>query len=116
MSYESKKGYRAEHHAELWVAEKMGVQVYRPRAGRVDDIGDLCGLPFVLSVKDHASMELSAWVHSLRSMVDASGLGTGFVLHKRRGYGDVGEWYLTTTPRMALPILRSFVEQRGTTV
>jgi hypothetical protein len=115
MSYASKKGYRAEHHAELWVAEHIGVNVYRPRAGRPEDIGDLCGLPLVLSIKDHAKLELSAWVHGLRAMVDASGLTTGFVLHKRRGYGDVGEWYLTTTPRLALPIIRSYVEQRGLT-
>jgi|SRR5262245_1583263 len=110
MSYASKKGYRAEHDAELWVLQHIGVDVYRPRAGRTDDIGDLCGLPFVLSVKDHRDLELSAWVHGLRNMVQASGLDAGFVLHKRRGYGDVGEWYLTTTPRLALPILRSYVE------
>lgn len=103
MSAASKKGYDAEHAMEL-LEQGRGHMVWRPRAGRPRDCGDLAGLPLVQSVKNRGAMELALWVGELESMVINAGVQTGVVIHKRRGKGPL-DWYVTTNVRLWLPAL-----------
>jgi hypothetical protein len=113
VSYESKKGYAAEHSVLLYLGQIAG-GLYRPRAGSVVDVGDIAGLPFVVSVKNHHAIDLASWTHRLKGMVADANLQTGFVFHKKVGKSDPGEWYCTTTGALMVPFLRSYMEsQRG---
>jgi hypothetical protein len=100
---ESRKGYLAEHKLEE-LEKARGLMVWRPRAGRARDCGDLAGLPLVQSVKDRGTLALGAWVSELESQVVNSGCATGFVIHKRRGK-PITDWYVTTSVRLWLPVL-----------
>jgi hypothetical protein len=44
VSYESRKGYDAEHLVEMYL-QALVPGCYRPRAGAVDDVGDIAGCP-----------------------------------------------------------------------
>jgi hypothetical protein len=112
MSYASKKGYRAEHAVEEFIQRELG-DCYRPRAGRANDVGDIVGLPLVISVKDHAHATLGPWIGDLQRMVYASDHTVGLIWHKRIRTGDPGHWYLTTTPYLLLPMVRAYVEACG---
>lgn len=108
MSYESRKGYRAEHAIEEYLAD-YGHHVERPRAGTPLDRGDLTGLPLVVSIKDHARLDLAGWVDDMTGMVNRSSFPTGVVWHKRRGKGYPAQWYVTTTGDLFLPMLRALI-------
>ena len=111
MSYESRKGYSAEHDLLTFLAPIFGEHLYRPRAGAPQDRGDIIGLPFVLSVKNHSRLDLSDWIKGLDSMVAAAGVEAGVVVHKRVRTGSPSGWYVTTSVRLALPFFRSYVER-----
>lgn len=107
MSYASAKGYRAEHAVErLLGSYDVPLPTYRPRAGCHDDIGDLCGLPLVFSIKDHARLTLASWVDDLAVMVTNAHMATGVVWHKRVGRADPQNWYVTTSGRLFIPMLQ----------
>lgn len=103
VSAASRKGYSAEHALEA-LEQARGYQVWRPRAGRARDCGDLSGLPLVQSVKNHGRLDLATWVGELESQVAHAGAATGVVVHKRRGK-PIESWYVTTTVRLWLPVL-----------
>ena len=103
MSVNSRKGYQAERALEV-LEQARGLQVWRPRAGRAADCGDLAGLPLVQQIKDHGTLQLGTWMSELESQVVHAGVPTGVVIHKRRGKG-VQDWYVTTTVRLWLPVL-----------
>lgn len=112
MSANSRKGYRAEHDIEVLLERTFPRHVIaRPRAGAVADKGDISGLPAVISIKDHARLELSGWVNDLPAMCRAAKTDTGVVWHKRRGKGDPLDWYVTTTGRLLLPMLTAYVRE-----
>lgn len=112
MSANSAKGYRAEHDIEVMLAGNFSHHVIaRPRAGAQLDRGDISGLPAVISIKDHARMELSSWVNDLEGMCRAARVDTGVVWHKRRGKGSPLDWYVTTTGRLFLPMLCAYVHE-----
>lgn len=110
MSRNSKLGYDAEHAVEAWFRSHISPDVYRPRAGTIYDTGDIRGLPFVVSVKNHADLRLADWVGDLAAMCQNAKLSTGVVIHKRRGRGSVDDWYVTTSGALALPLLVSYVD------
>ena len=112
MSYASGRGYRAEHYVEMFLQER-GVACYRPRAGRQADVGDLGGVPIVVSIKDHVSVSLGTWTTDLQRMVNASDAETGVVWHKRKGSTDPRRWYVTTTGELFLPFYDAYSEVRG---
>jgi hypothetical protein len=111
VSANAKKGYSAEHAVEALLTDR-GYSVYRPRAGRQRDTGDLAGLPTVISVKNHVTLHLAEWVGDLESMVVAANVGTGVLWHKRRGKGDPRDWYVTTSGRLFLPLLGEYCRAR----
>lgn len=112
MSYASDKGYRAEALVRSYLAT-LAPGCYRPRAGGPRDVGDIGGVPFVVSVKDHAALSLSAWVDDMRRMTEVAHLDVGVVWHKRRNRGSPALWYVTTTGDMALVLLRAYATSVG---
>jgi hypothetical protein len=112
MSYSHDKGYRGERPIELLLQDRYG-SGHRPRAGSHNDVGDIGGLPIVISVKNHETMVLSTWVDQLGKMVARSQVSTGVVWHKRRGKGDPSGWYVTTTGGLFLPLLDSYLKQEA---
>ncbi len=110
MGRNHRLGYDAEHAVEVMWNER-GRPVLRPRAGSQQDIGDLFGLPIVQSVKNHAELRLSSWVNDLADQVGHAGLETGVVWHKRRGKASPLDWYVTTSGRLALPLLEAYCDR-----
>jgi hypothetical protein len=109
-------GYSAEHAVEMWLRRGTGAYCFRPRAGSIHDVGDLLGLPFLVSVKNHAELRLGEWTSDLERMVLNAKAGdwpmteAGIVVHKRRGRGSVDDWYVTTSGRLAMPLLKCYVD------
>jgi hypothetical protein len=58
-------------------------------------VGDIAGLPIVVSVKNHREIDLGTWFKGLAKMLTASGKTFGVVWHKRRGFGHPRDWYVT---------------------
>ena len=113
MSYATAKGYRAERAVELWLATH-GYETYpatRPYP-RPSDHGDHQGLPLVLSTKDRRDCTLSKYVDELEEMVARSPLDTGAVIHKRPGRGSPGQWYVTASGRLWLPLLAAYIREQ----
>jgi len=111
MSTASRKGYGGERGA-LALLDPLGLQLTRPRTTsyRATDTGDVHGLPFVVSVKNRKTYELSTWVDELTAMVERSGHPTGILVVKRIGRTDPRAWYVVTTGALALPILAGYLE------
>jgi hypothetical protein len=117
MSFASDKGYRGEaavlDELRIWTPEH---DLYRPRAGAVRDCGDICGVPFVHSVKNCRSMSLSTWMDDLQVQVLNARLlnpdvCTGAVWHHRKGKGDPAHWYVTTTGALFRPLYLSYLNE-----
>lgn len=113
MSYSHDKGYRAEHAVESLLRNAFMVDCYRPRAGRAEDQGDICGLPVVISVKDQARLCLAQWCDELAPMVARAGLAHGVVWHKRSGRADPLNWYVTMPGKLYLPVLALVAKHHG---
>ena len=111
MSAASRKGYAGEKPVlDLLVALQMA-SVYRPRAGTHRDVGDLGGIPIVVSVKNHRDLRLAEWVDDLEEMVARTAFGTGIVWHKRLRQGNPRRWYVTTSGGLFLPLLGAWTEK-----
>lgn len=109
MSTASRLGYDAERASQLWLQDNLGHPLYRPRAGSVEDLGDLLGLPMTVSVKNHRSLALAQWVTDMETQAARNNHDAGIVIHKRRGKGSPDHWYVTTTGRMWLPMATAYV-------
>lgn len=114
MSLSSRKGWEAEH-AVCELLKPFGSDVYRPRttSHTATDVGDIQGLPMVVSVKNHKRMALSEWTDEMSAMVDRTRWDTGVVIHKRVGRTDPLAWYVTTSVRLWLPQLYEFVQENS---
>lgn len=95
MGYSHDKGYRAEAQVER-LFQELHEDAYRPRAGTHFDVGDIAGVPLVVSVKDHVKLDLSGWTDDLVAMMARANL-PGVVWHKRRRKANPRDWYVTTT-------------------
>jgi len=112
MNYSHDKGYRAEAAVEA-LMRTLDPTCYRPRAGSHRDVGDIAGVPLVISVKDHARLALASWVDDLAGMVaNTNNLVTGVVWHKRSGRADPLNWYVTTTGRLFVPLFEAWCHER----
>ncbi len=110
MGKNHRLGYDAERAVEvMWRGRDRAVM--RPRAGTHQDVGDLVGLPIVQSIKNWNHLALAQWVSDLDDQVEHAGLETGVVWHKRRGKGSPLDWYVTTSGRLALPLLEAYCDR-----
>ena len=100
MSKAKAKGTAAESAVVAYLRDHGWPNVER-RAGRGElDAGDIAGLEgVVVEVKNHARLELAAWLdEAVRERTNARAT-IGVVIHKRKGTTDVGQWYCTMTTR-----------------
>lgn len=110
-NYTNRRGYRGEAPVRDLIAANIAAHAYRPRAGARNDMGDIGGIPVVVSIKNYAHPRLSLWVDELAVMVQRAGLNTGVVWHKRVGKGQPDDWYVTTNGALFLPLLAAYLEK-----
>jgi hypothetical protein len=113
VSYASAKGYMAEHATVQYLSTQLGASATRPRTTSITnvDTGDVVGVPLVVSVKNHAALNLAVWVDEMAAMVKRSPWDVGVVVHKRRGKGHPRDWYVTTPFGLVIPMLAAYVAQ-----
>jgi hypothetical protein len=110
MSANSSKGYIAEHLIELYL-QHLAPGCYRPRAGASSDKGDIEGLPFVVSVKNHARMDLGEWLTDAIKMRRNAKKDLAVVWHKRRNRGHPRDWYVTMTGQDFFVLAQLYCEE-----
>lgn len=108
MSSASKrKGSQAERDVVAWLKANGYPYADRRVAGATLDKGDISGvLGVTIEIKNHAKMDLAGWVAELEIEMANDNAWTGAVIHKRKGKGDVGEWYATLPAKVWLELLR----------
>lgn len=93
------KGSAAERAAADYLNVR-GVHAERVPAGATLDRGDIW-VPDLkwpaIQVKNHARLDLAGWVDDVAVQAVNAGRNTGIVIHKRRGKGNPGNWYVTLT-------------------
>lgn len=110
MSKSKQKGTQAETAVVNWLQSKGRKHVERRALNGVLDRGDIAGIPgVVFEVKNHARMELSAWVAELEIEMRNDKADTGAVIHKKKGTTDVGRWYAT----MPVSVWFKLLEEAG---
>ena len=101
-----RKGSAAERAVVEWLKANGYPYADRRLAGATLDKGDISGLPGVtIEIKNHAKLDLAGWTAELEVEMKNDGAWTGTVLHKRKGKGDVGEWYATMPAKVWLALL-----------
>jgi hypothetical protein len=89
------KGSKAEADVVKWL-KKWFPYAERRIAGSQLDKGDIAGVNgVVIEVKNHYRLDLSAWV-----------------IHKRIGKGDVGEWYATMPAKIWIELIRKILNDK----
>jgi hypothetical protein len=102
-----RKGSAAERAVVEWLKANGYPYADRRLAGATLDKGDISGLPGVtIEIKNHARLDLAGWTAELEVEMKNDGAWTGTVLHKRKGKGDVGEWYATMPAKVWLALLK----------
>lgn len=106
MSSKSKqKGSQAERDVVKWLKQWFPY-ADRRLAGATLDKGDISGIPGVtIEIKNHATMKLSEWLEELRVEMANDNAWTGVVIHKKKGKGDVGQWYATMPASVWIELL-----------
>ena len=107
MSSKSKrKGSQAERQVVAWLKANGYKYADRRLAGATLDKGDISGVPGVtIEIKNHAKLDLAGWTAELEVEIANDGAWTGVVIHKRKGKGDVGEWYATMPAKVWIALL-----------
>lgn len=107
------KGDRAERDVRDWYLEHGYPNAKRTRAGYERDWGDVH--PFgnanaVAQVKDCQSLRWPAWFHALGEQKRAAGAAVAWLVVKRPGMGDVGEWLAVMTVADHAALLAKLLE------
>ena len=104
MGRSQRKGAAFEQACADYIQERTGDEVIRKRTHGSKDEGDLFGLKFrgqrvTAECKNHAKMELSAWIDEAEIERGNDDGDYGIVIHKRKGKGrkNFGENYVTMT-------------------
>jgi hypothetical protein len=110
VSRASRKGYVAEAMVVAWLTAR-GYYVWRPRttSRQRTDTGDVRGLPFVVSIKNHARIHLAEAVDEMADQVVRSRWRTGILVHKRVGRGRAEDWYVSLPLRLMGPFIDAYV-------
>ena len=105
------KGSGAERDVVKYLKEWFPY-VDRRLAGATLDKGDVSGIPGVtIEIKNHAKMDLAGWTEELLVEMANDKAWTGTVLHKRKGKGDVGEWYATMPAKIWIELIRKIINE-----
>ena len=101
------KGSQAERAVVAWLKANGYKYADRRLAGASLDKGDISGVPGVtIEIKNHAKLDLAGWVAELEIEMKNDDAWTGTVIHKKKGKGDVGEWYATMPAKVWLALLK----------
>ena len=107
MSKSKQKGTAAESAVVKYLRENGFTQVERRALQGSQDKGDISGIiGLVIEVKDHKTMTLGQWMEELKVEIKNDNAKSGVVIHKRRGKGDVGEWYASMPVHIYLQLLK----------
>ena len=110
MSKSKQKGTAAETAVVKYLKENGFTQVERRALQGSLDKGDISGIEgLVIEVKDHKKMILSEWMKELEVEIDNANAKSGVVIHKRRGKGDVGEWYASMPVHNWVELLKEVI-------
>lgn len=102
------KGSAAERALVDYLRRQGWPYAERRLAGATNDRGDVAGMPgVVVEVKNCERTELAAWVDEAATEQANDGADYGVVIHKRRGRGDPGQWFLTMPVAQGLRLLRA---------
>jgi len=108
------KGAAAER-ASCDYLNLRGIEAERVPAGATLDRGDLWipdkNWPAV-QVKNHARLDLSGWVDDVAIQAANANRNAGIVIHKRRGKGNPGSWYVTSTLDAFVTLLKGAANDR----
>jgi len=105
------KGSKAESDVVKWLKVNGFPYADRRIAGAQLDKGDISGVNGVtIEVKNHARMDLSAWVKELEVEIKNDSAWTGTILHKRKGRSDVNEWYCTMPAKVWVELIRRIID------
>ena len=100
-----RKGARAEQAVARWLrANGWAARTSRSAQGVQGGADIITDCPLSLEVKDHARMELAAWLE--QAVAQAEPGRPGVVLHKRRGKGNPGDWYATMRAADLIDLVR----------
>ena len=102
-----RKGSQAERDVVAWLKANGYQYADRRLAGATLDKGDISGVPGVtIEIKNHVKMDLAGWTAELEVEMKNDNAWTGVVLHKRKGKGDVGQWYASMPAQVWLALLK----------
>ena len=102
-----RKGSQAERDVVAYLKANGYPYADRRVAGATLDKGDISGvLGVTIEIKNHARLDLAGWLAELEVEMKNDNAWTGVVIHKRKGKGDVGEWYATLPVKVWLALLR----------
>ena len=102
-----RKGSQAERDVVAYLKANGFPYADRRLAGATLDKGDISGvLGVTIEIKNHARLDLAGWLAELEVEMKNDGAWTGVVIHKRKGKGDVGEWYASLPVKVWLALLR----------
>ena len=102
-----RKGSQAERDVVAWLKANGYKYADRRLAGATLDKGDISGVPGVtIEIKNHTKMDLAGWTAELEVEMKNDNAWTGVVLHKRKGKGDVGQWYASMPAQVWLALLK----------
>lgn len=108
-----RKGSQAERDVVAWLKANGFKYADRRLAGATLDKGDISGVPGVtIEIKNHAKMDLSGWLAELEIEMKNDSAWTGTVLHKRRGKGNVGDWYATMPAQIWLELIKEIINDK----
>ena len=101
-----RKGSQAERDVVAWLKANGYPYADRRVAGATLDKGDISGvLGVTIEIKNHNRLDLAGWTAELEVEMANDGAWTGAVIHKRKGKGDVGEWYATMPAKVWIALL-----------
>lgn len=100
MSNPNKAKGSAAERAVCDYLNVRGIEAERVPAGATLDRGDIWvpdkRFP-AIQVKNHARLDLAGWVEDVAVQAENASRYAGIVIHKRRGKGNPGSWYVTCT-------------------
>jgi hypothetical protein len=107
VSAAKRKGSGAERDLVTFLRTAGFPHAERRLAGSAQDRGDIAGIPgVVVEVKNHAALSLAGWVDEAVAEQANDGADYGLVVHKRRGKGSAGDWYVTLPVAQMARLLR----------
>lgn len=108
-----RKGSQAERDVVAWLKTNGYKYADRRLAGATLDKGDISGVPGVtIEIKNHAKLDLAGWTAELEIEMKNDGAWTGVVLHKRKGKGNVDDWYATMPAKIWIELIKEILNER----